>query len=115
RNARVPVSAVTAFYLCGVQREFRFLQDLAEGAGALLHIPPAKRLHTPTIKLLAELTLSFGRFFELSEKVQDGQVLNDEEMREYEQAGEQATTRIWDLVQRARERRKEQTVKKEGK
>jgi len=115
KEAEYPVPAHQLFIISAVQADFAYAMWLAERAGAVLQLPPVNTLRWPTIRMLADLTLNFGRFFEISEKVQSGETLDDEEMREYQKSGEQVTARVWDLVQRAREQRREEAVKKEGK
>ena len=107
-RGQFPPNVYLAFDLARVQQDWTFLCGLAERAGALLHIPAPRLDKRPVILLLADLALSFGRFFELTEKLQRGEQLSDEEQQDLEREGEAAKERIDAIIARSRKKRQEQ-------
>lgn len=105
KNATTPVCAETAFHLGKAQKDFRFLQDLAQRAGTLLHLPSLVTINRPTILLLADLSFAFGRFFTLAEKLQRNEPLSDSEQREIEEQAEKIKEAVDRTIARARENR----------
>jgi hypothetical protein len=100
-----PIPAYQAFRLSAAQQDFRYLQLLAERAGTILLPRRPVPLTRPIILLLADLTLSFGGFYQLTEKLNREEPLSDDEMRRLEELGEAIKRRVDTLIERARQRR----------
>lgn len=82
--------------------------DFFKGLLAPLHFSlkpfPYIRSQRPIILILADLTVSFGRLYEIAEKLNRGERLTEEEQRLLQENAENAHRAIDELLDRARRR-----------
>jgi hypothetical protein len=108
KNGDWPIPAFQAFAVSASQRNWQYLQTLAERWQAVLFPRRRSIAHWSTMQLLSVLMLSFGRFLHLAEKVHEGvEVLDDEEMRKLEEDGERMKQAIEAMIAKARQQRED--------
>jgi hypothetical protein len=108
-NAAWPVQAFRAFQFAAIQHDFRFLQILAERAGARLFPQPGGlEQHWSLVKLFSLLVVTFGEFLMLAEKIEEAEVYTDEQLIQLEKSGEQIKALIDAHIAKARQLRAKQ-------
>lgn len=111
--AQWPISLFRAVQFAEIQQDFRLLSFVVEQAGAILLSNKPKILSWGTLQLLSSLAMSFGRFFEIAQKIHNEEPLTDKEMRDMEADGEQMKIMIDSLREKSRQQRRKQQKDKE--